>query len=96
MFPDEETATRICEILVREDFAACANVFSGATSIYKWKGELVHESECLAVIKTTDLKRAGLMERIRATHPYALPGLVFVAVEGGLPEYLNWIYSQSL
>lgn len=95
-FPDEATAQRICETLVNEGTIACANITGPMQSIYKWNGQLMRENEWAAILKTSELKRAMLMERIRATHPYSNPCLVFLPIEGGLPDFLKWIYNHSL
>jgi periplasmic divalent cation tolerance protein len=95
-FPDEATAERICEILVAEGTVACANILGPTKSIYKWNGRLHKEQEWAAIFKMPEFKQATLMERIRATHPYTNPCLVFLKIDGGLPDFLNWIYNQSL
>ncbi len=95
-FPDEVTAKRICEILVAESTAACANIIGPMQSIYQWNGRMQYAQEWAAVLKTSVRKRAALKERFQALHPYATPALVFVSVEDGLPAFLNWVCSQSL
>ena len=95
-FPDEATAERICEVLVAEGIIACANISAPMKSIYKWNNTLHKETEVAAILKTSALKQATLMERIRAIHPYANPCLVFLDIDGGLPDFLKWIYNQSL
>jgi periplasmic divalent cation tolerance protein len=95
-FPSEAVANDICERLVAEGTIACANIFPPMKSIYRWNNQLMKENEVAAVLKTSVLKREALKERIRATHPYAVPALVFLPVDGGHPEFLNWVYGQSL
>lgn len=95
-FPDEETALRICEGLVRDGIVACANVFPPHKALYEWKGEIQSHPEVAAVLKLNARKRETLMERIRAVHPYETPALVFYDPAGCLPEFLKWVYSQSL
>jgi periplasmic divalent cation tolerance protein len=95
-FPSEQVAHDICERLVTEGTIACANIFGNLKSIYRWNNQLMKEDECAAILKTSVLKQEALKERIRAIHPYALPALVFLTVEGGNPDFLNWVYGQSL
>jgi len=95
-FPSEAVAGEICERLVVEGIIACANIFPPMKSIYRWNNQLVKESECAAILKTSAFKTEALKERIRAIHPYALPALVFLSVPDGNPEFLNWVYGQSL
>ncbi|NJM10254.1 MAG: divalent-cation tolerance protein CutA [Bdellovibrionaceae bacterium] len=95
-FPSEAITHQICERLVSENTIACANIIGPVKSIYKWKGETVKELEWVAIMKTSKFKQATLKERIRAIHPYTVPALVFLPVADGLPEFLNWVYAQSL
>jgi periplasmic divalent cation tolerance protein len=47
------------------------------------------------IIKT----RAGLVEAVLAEtkrlHPYALPALIVLPIEGGSAEYCGWIVQQT-
>lgn len=95
-YPDKETASQICERLVSEGTVACANIFEPHVAVYRWNERLMRDSEVAVLFKTSALKKAALMERVRATHPYQNPCLVFLKVEGGLPGFLQWVYSQSL
>ena len=95
-FPNETLAADISERLVTEGTVACANVFPPMRSIYRWNNQLQSESEVAVIFKTSLLKQEALKERIRAVHPYAVPSLVFLPVEGGNPDFLNWVYGQSL
>lgn len=95
-FPGEETAQQICDVLVREGSIACANLLGPARSIYKWNGQVHNETEWIAVLKTSELKKTILMERFRALHPYANPCLVFLNIEDGLPAFLQWAYVQCI
>ena len=54
------------------------------------------EKEWVAILKTNALKQEAVKERIRAIHPYTNPCLVFLKIENGLPDFLKWIYTQSL
>ena len=95
-FPDETTAENICTRLTAESTIACANILGPMTAIYKWQGQLAREKEWSAILKTSVLKRATLKERVRALHPYTNPCLIFLNIEDGLPDFLTWIYAQSL
>lgn len=95
-FPDSVTADRICEQLVAEGTIACANVFPPHRAIYRWNNQLMREEETVAVLKLRASKTTRLKERIRAIHPYEIPGLVFLKVEDGHPAFLQWVRTQSL
>lgn len=95
-FPDKNTAESIARELVAEGIIACANIFAPHTAVYSWQNKIQSESEVAALFKLNARKKKSLMEKIRAKHPYAVPALVFWAIEDGLPEYVNWVYGESL
>lgn len=95
-FPNEAIAEQICERLVAENLIACANIYGPVKSIYRWAGTLNKEQEYVAIFKTTEAKRGALKERIRGVHPYSNPCLVFWRIEDGLPDFLNWISTETL
>ena len=95
-FPTKEVAESICRLLVTDQIIACANIFPPHTAIYAWQGKIQTESETAVIMKLNARKRSALKERIRATHPYSVPALVFWSIEDGLPEFVNWVYGQSL
>ena len=94
-FPDEPIAVQICETLVRDGVIACANVFAPHKAIYSWNGHLQNHLETAAILKLAAKNKEMLMEKIRASHPYENPALLFLEPDGGLPGFLNWICSQS-
>jgi periplasmic divalent cation tolerance protein len=86
-----EDAERISRALVERRLAACVNVVPGLVSIYRWKEGVVRDEERLLVVKTRAEKVEALREALVALHPYDLPELVVLPVEGGHAPYLAWI-----
>jgi len=93
--PDRATAERIADTLVTDGVAACINILTGCTSIYRWEGKLNHTEEVPLLIKTTRAAYPRLEETLRKLHPYALPELIALPVSTGLPEYLNWVVQET-
>jgi periplasmic divalent cation tolerance protein len=90
-FPDRETAWRICNQLVSEKFAACANILPGVESIYRWKENIESGNETLVFFKLSEDRQSAFQEKLRSLHPYEVPEIIFVPVSSGLPEYLGWV-----
>ncbi len=88
-------AEQIAHHLVEERLAACVNIISDITSVYKWKGALERATESLMVIKSTQKRLPRLIERIKELHPYELPEVIALPIEGGHPPYLEWIVSET-
>lgn len=89
--PDEAVAKSLAETLVRERLAACATCVPGATSVYQWAGEIRADSEVVLLVKTTAERLVTLSARIEALHPYEVPEVIAVALEGGSERYLAWL-----
>lgn len=89
--PDDACAKSIATALVTERLAACVNRLAGMHSTYFWDGRLQDDSEVLLIIKTTRAQLAGIEARLRELHPYELPELVVLGIEGGSQPYLDWL-----
>lgn len=92
---DADAAAELVEALVAERLIACGNIVPGVTSIYRWEGEVVRESEVLVVMKTTGARLDELLERAAALHPYEVPELLALAVDGGSPPYCRWVTDET-
>lgn len=90
-FPSMEAAETVARALVEARLVACANILPGMVSIYGWEGRTERGAEVVMLLKTTAARAADVVEAVRASHPYALPAIVVLPIEGGLPAYLDWI-----
>jgi len=93
--PDRASAETLAKALVERRAAACVNVMSPCTSVYRWKGAVQTAEEHPLFAKTTR-DRYELLERvIRELHPYELPEIIAVPLAGGLPAYLQWVETET-
>ncbi|MDH7509566.1 MAG: divalent-cation tolerance protein CutA [Methanolinea sp.] len=89
-----DNGPKIARHLVEKRLAACVNT-ADVTSYYRWKGEFCCDQEVLLVIKTTLSRVHDTMEEIRAVHPYELPEMIVLPVEGGYLPYLAWVREET-
>ena len=89
--PTADKAAEIAHALVEEQLAACVNIVPAVRSIYRWQGATQDDSEALAIIKTTRDRYDALARRVLQLHPYELPELIALPLEGGHPAYLAWV-----
>jgi periplasmic divalent cation tolerance protein len=94
MAPDSDTAAGIAERLLSESLIACANIVPGATSIYRWEGEIRSESEVLVILKSVAGARRELGRRVAELHPYDVPEVLFLEATGGAESYLDWVRAE--
>ena len=87
----EEEAQRIARALVEDRLAACVSVAPKITSVYRWKGTVLTETEWLLLIKTRAALFPRVQEAVRRLHSYELPELLLVPVAGGEESYLKWL-----
>lgn len=92
--PSKAVASDIARALVSEKFAACVNIIPGVESHYVWEGKAETSEEVVMLAKTTDSE--ALSRRVKSLHPYDVPCVVSVPLDGGEPTFLEWVKEQSL
>lgn len=91
----EADAERIGRALVSERLAACINIVAGMRSMYWWDGAVQQSSETILIAKTRKSLVDRLTERVRELHAYDCPCIVSLAIDGGNPEFLDWIDAET-
>jgi periplasmic divalent cation tolerance protein len=92
---NEEEAAKIGRTLVEERLGACANIVPRIRSIYRWKGEIYDEQECLIIIKTRTSLFLALEKRVKELHSYEVPEIITFPVARGLPQYIEWVLGET-
>ncbi len=92
--PDKASAEQLAESLVTQKLAACVNILSPCQSIYSWQGKLEHADEIPMLIKTNQVQYHALEAAIIKAHPYELPEIITINLDGGLSQYLQWVNAQ--
>lgn len=93
--PSRREAVRIGQAVVKRKLAACANVLSPVTSIFRWKGRIEKSREALLILKTTGRRYAALAKTIGSMHPYEVPEIIALKVTKGLPRYIAWVHRET-
>ena len=87
----EEEGKTLAEALVERRLAACVNVVPRVASVYRWKGEINRDEECLLVIKTSERLFPAVREAIRELHSYELPEILMLPITNADPGILAWL-----
>ncbi|UOE18793.1 divalent-cation tolerance protein CutA [Thermobifida halotolerans] len=90
-----EEAQTLAEEAVDAGLVACAQVSGPITSVYRWEGRVHTDEEWRIVFKTADDRLAELTAHLVDRHSYEVPEIVAVPVEGGNPEYLDWVTEST-
>ncbi len=93
--PNAEVGAEIARVLVEESLAACVNIVPGLRSIYRWQGQLCEDSEVLLVAKVASARVEMLTQRIQVLHPYEVPEVISMKIQGGAEEYLKWVLGET-
>lgn len=91
-----DEALRIARTVVGERLAACANLLSDITSVYRWEGKVEEAGEVALLLKTRAALYPQLEARLRTLHSYAVPCIVAWPIENGAEDFLGWIATETL
>lgn len=94
-WPDAASAEGAGRSLVAGKLAACVNILGNATAIYEWQGEIEQETERPMLIKTQKARVEAVISNVKQMHPYDVPAIAVLPIDGGEPEYLAWIGTQT-
>jgi periplasmic divalent cation tolerance protein len=92
---NRDEASRLAEMLVNQQLAACVQILPEMESVYRWQGKIERQQEVLLIAKTLSSKFAALEGEVRALHSYETPEIVALPLTAGSPAYLAWL-STSL
>jgi periplasmic divalent cation tolerance protein len=93
--PSDEAARKLVRALVERRLVACGTIFSGATSIYRWKDAVETTPEVVVLLKTTVERWDELKNELPRLHPYEVPELLALPVAGGHQPYLDWLSGET-
>jgi len=89
--PTERDARKIAKTLVEGRLAACINIIPRVNSFFYWEGKFCAEKEAMILIKTTRQKSKIIINKIKEIHSYKVPEVIFLEVDGGEKNYLDWV-----
>ena len=90
-----EEAKKIGRGLIEENLAACVNLLENMTSIYKWEDKLEEGQEVVMIAKTRKTLMPKLIETVNRLHSYDCPCILELPIQGGNPDFLNWILGET-
>ncbi|MDD5657745.1 MAG: divalent-cation tolerance protein CutA [Elusimicrobia bacterium] len=94
--PDAPLAEAIAAGLVEQKLAACVNIVPGATSVYRWEGQIHRDAEQLLIIKTRVGLLSELTQFVKTKHPAKVPEIISLPITEGNPAYMDWLAANTL
>ena len=92
--PSARLGARMARALVGSHLAACVQIVGPVQSHYRWQGRIERAREWLLLIKTRAARVAEIEAAVRQEHPYTLPEMLVVPVQGGFGPYLDWLQQE--
>ncbi len=92
---NEVEGKKIAGNLLEKKLVACCNIIPKINSIYWWKGKIENTTESLLIIKTRKELTDKIIEEVRKTHSYETPGIEFLKIVKGNPDFLEWISKET-
>lgn len=92
--PNEETAQKISQQLLKRKLVACTNQLP-IQSAYWWEGAIAREGEVVTLAKTSLANRQAVMQAVEALHPYEVPCIVCWEVKAN-EAYEKWILDSVI
>ena len=72
-----------------------AHNFAPVRSVYRWQGEVHECTEGRVSLHTRASLVPVTVERVKASHPYEVPGISSRPIIGGKLDYLEWIAAET-
>ena len=89
--PNKDEASRLADLLVERNLAACVQILPAMLSVYRWQGKIERQEEVLLIAKTFIEKFAELEREVRAVHSYETPEIVAVPLTAVSEPYRQWL-----
>ena len=92
---NKEEAQKVGAALIEARLAACVNILDGMTSMFYWEGKVQSENETVLIAKTRKDLAEKVTEKVKEVHSYDCPCVVFLPVENGNPDFLQWLKEET-
>lgn len=91
---DAEQAKALARAVIEARLAACAQTLP-ISSCYRWDGKIVEDGEQMMLFKTLVDRYSALEAFLTERHPYEVPEIVRLPVDGVSGKYREWIFEET-
>ena len=91
---EQKKAKNLINLLLETNKIACGT-FHEIQSSYKWKDELVEDSEIEILLYTKESLMREVVDIVKQRHPYELPKITVLEPVCTSPEYEKWVSDST-
>ena len=91
---EQKKAKNLINLLLETNKIACGT-FHEIQSSYKWKDELVEDSEIEILLYTKESLMREVVDVVKQRHTYELPKITVFEPVFTLPEYEKWVSDST-
>lgn len=88
-----EQARELARAVIEARLAACAQTLP-ISSCYRWDGKIVEDGEQMILFKTLADQYSALEAFLLERHPYEVPEIVRLPVDGVSGKYRDWLAGE--
>ena len=92
---EQKKAKNLINLLLETNKIACGT-FHEIQSSYKWKDELVEDSEIEISLYTKESLMREVIDVVKQKHTYELPKITTLKPTYTLPEYEKWVNNETI
>ncbi len=93
-YPNEDSAITTIKKVLNARVAACATI-TKVRSLYWWNDSIDDSEEYLALFKTLKNRSVELKHIIKENHPYEVPEILEINIDGIDTSYLEWLIDST-
>ncbi len=93
--PDADWLAGFTHCLVNERLAACGHNIAPIRSVYRWRGRVHDVAEARVALHTRLSYLPLIIDRTNKEHPYEVPCVIALKIEGGNPAYVQWVLEET-
>jgi periplasmic divalent cation tolerance protein len=93
--PDAGEAEKLGRELVEQKLAASANVISGMTAIYPWKGKIEKAGEVVLLLKTQKHLVKKAIDALAKVHSYDTPAILEIPLGEVGEKFKEWMIKET-
>lgn len=94
-FATRDEALSAANRLLEQRLIACGTVLDGATSVYRWQGEMRRDKESVLLAKTQSSCVVAAIAALKALHPYEVPAICAYPAGQAFAPFAQWVTDET-